>query len=199
MGSGAAITAPALAREAKKEASLEGWREGGTRKAAAAAAGVAQGTISNWFRDDMAYKSAVQAAIEEFCAQSVQELHVGILEQARAAFRGDVVLTKQGIEGGKPVELHERVQIPPLARQLLTRGDPRYTHPKQEVEHTGAVTVSHAIADARKRMSAHAAALEGRVVPEAALEAPQEADSALEAPLDAPEGARTPQNGSEGA
>ena len=177
-GSGAAITAPELARKARKEASLDGWRDIGTLNGAAETAGVARSTVREWFRKDMAYRSAVQAAIEEYSAETAQHVANKTRELFDAAVAGELRLAKRGIEGGKPVELYEAVQIPALARQLLTRGDPRYTHPKQEVEHKGSVTVSHAIAEARKRMAGYQDALEGEVVPEGALEAPGKAQKA---------------------
>ena len=182
-GSGAPTTPSSLARDHRKELSLQGWREIGTVNGAAGAAGVCRKTIMNWFRGDVAYKSAVQAAIEEYSAAAAQEIANGALEMARKAFRGDVVLTKRGIEGGKPVEIYEPVQLPAIARNLLTRGDPRFTHPKQEVEHSGAVTVSAAIAEARKRMETVNPPLEGKVEPEGALEAPGKAVSSPVAPF----------------
>ena len=142
-------SAAAVAREKKQEASLAGWREGGTTTAAAKAAGVSEGSIRNWHRAYPKYRDAVKEAIDEYAATVGQETHNAIADHVRAAARGDMVLTKQGIEAGKTVELHERVTLnPALARLALTRADPRFTHPRQQIEHSGQVAIDTALDEA---------------------------------------------------
>lgn len=128
-------SAAVVARDAKKAKSLGGWRECGTGLAAAKRAGVCERTVRGWFRNDPAYRAMANEAIEEYAATAGQETHNVLLDHVRAAQRGDMVLTKQGTEAGKPTELYERTTLnPALARLLLTRADPRFTHPKQDVE-----------------------------------------------------------------
>ena len=144
-----AKTASRVARDALKAKSLEGWREGGTGVAAGKAAGVRESTVRGWHRMDPEYREAVRAAIDEYAATAGQETHNALLEHVRSATRGDYVITKRGVEAGKTVELEERVALnPALARLLLTRADPRFTHPKQEVEHSGQVQVDAALDEA---------------------------------------------------
>ena len=143
-----------VAREAKKRKSLDGWREHGTAEHAAKACGAGRTTVLGWFRNDAEYRQRVNEAIDEFAATAGQETHNALLEHVRAAARGDLVTTKEGTEGGKPVELRERVSVnPAIARLLLTRADPRFTHPKQEVEHSGSVSMGEALAGIRARMA----------------------------------------------
>lgn len=138
-----AKSASELARDALKRKSLSGWRVHGTSKHAAAACGKARRTVEEWVRNDPEYRAAVAAAIDEYAATAGQETANALLEHVRAAARGDYVVTKRGVgETGKPVNLEERVALnPALARLLLTRADPRFTHPKQEVEHSGSIDV----------------------------------------------------------
>ena len=147
-----ATSASHAAREACKRKSLSGWRMHGTSKHAAVACGKARRTVEEWYRHDPVYREAVNAAIDEYAATAGQETHNALLEHVRAAARGDMVLTKRGVgENGKPVNLEERVALnPALARLLLTRADPRFTHPKQEVEHSGHLDVVAAIDEAAR-------------------------------------------------
>lgn len=104
-------------------------------------------TIRNWLRGDEAYREAVREAIDEYAATAGQETHNALLAHVRAAVAGELVLVRQGVEGGKPVEVRERVTLnPALCKLLLTRADPRFTHPKQEVEHSGQVTLDGLLA-----------------------------------------------------
>ena len=135
-------TAAAVAREAKQAASLAGWRLGGTGTAAAKAGRVGEATIRRWHRDDADYRAAVAEAIEEFTSTVGRSTHAALAEHVEAARAGELVLTKRGIEGGKPVEVYERVTLnPALARLALTRHDPRFTHPPKEVHHSGELSV----------------------------------------------------------
>lgn len=118
-------------RETKKAASLAGWRSNGTAEAAGAACKSGANTIREWFRIDPDYRAMVQAAIEEYSASVAQETHNAIHEHVRAAVKGEMVTTKKGVEGGKAVDLKERVTLnPALARLALTRAEPRFTHPQ---------------------------------------------------------------------
>ena len=128
-----AKSASAIAREALKRKSLDGWRSQGTGVGAGRAAGVRESTVRGWFRDDPEYREAVALAIDEYAATAGQETHNALLEHVRAAARGDYVVTKRGVESGKEVRLEERVALnPALARLLLTRADPRFTHPDKD-------------------------------------------------------------------
>ena len=148
-------TPAVIAREKKQEASLTGWREGGTQTAAAKAAGVGDRTITNWHRAYPKYREAVKEAIDEYAATVGQAAHAALTAHIEAAARGDMVLTKQGIEAGKTVELHERVTLnPALARLALTRADPRFTHPAQKVEHSGQVAIDTALDEAIAKVGA---------------------------------------------
>lgn len=135
-------SAAVIARDAKKRKSLAGWREVGTSEAAGAACGMSRRAVNNWFRDDPEYREAARAAIEEYAATAGQEAHNALREHVRAATAGEMVLVRRGVEGGKPTEVYERVQLnPALVRLILTRADPRFTHPKTEVEHSGELSV----------------------------------------------------------
>ena len=144
-----AKSAAVMARDALKVKSLKGWREHGTRQGAADACGRCHTTISEWWRNDPEYKAAVAEAVEEYAATAGRETHNALVEHVRAAARGDYVVTKRGIEAGKTVSLEERVTLnPALARLVLTRADPRFTHPRQEVEHSGQVQIDTALDEA---------------------------------------------------
>lgn len=137
-------------RDLAKAKSLSGWREHGTSQKAADACGKSRRTVRDWLRSDPEYREQVMAAIDEYAAEAGQETHNALLEHVRAAQRGDYVVTKRGVgENGKPVNLEERVALnPAIARLLLTRADPRFTHPKQQVEHSGQVQIDEAIDEA---------------------------------------------------
>ena len=141
------------AREKKQRASLKGWRREGTQTAAAKAGGVCDRTISNWYRAFPEYREQVDAAIDEYATTVGQRTHAAIGEHVDAARRGEMVLVKQGTEGGKPVEIYERVALnPALARLALTRADPRFTHPKQELEHSNQRITDEAVAEAHRML-----------------------------------------------
>ena len=145
-----------MARDKRKEMSLAGWREHGTRDGAAKACGRCINTIAAWWRDDAEYRAAVNDAIEEYANTAGRETHNALVEHVRSAQRGDMVVTKRGIEGGKPVEIEERVALnPALARLILTRADPRFTHPKQEMEHSGKLEVQAALDEVDERLVEH--------------------------------------------
>ena len=155
-------SASAIAREKRKTASLCGWRNAGTATAAAKAGDVSVSGVRKWFREDADYRGRVMAAIDEYAASAGQETANALLEHVRAAARGDMVVTKRGTEGGKPTQLEERVALnPALARLLLTRADPRFTHPKQELEHSGTLTVQEALDDVAAALAEH----DGRQAP----------------------------------
>ena len=157
-----AKSASVVARDALKRKSLCGWRNQGTGVGAGKAAGVRESTIRDWHRTDPDYREAVKAAIDEYAATAGQETHNALLEHVRAAARGDMVVTKRGTEGGKPTQLEERVALnPALARLLLTRADPRFTHPKQELEHSGTLSVQEALDDVDAALAEH----DGRQAP----------------------------------
>ena len=150
----AAKTAAVIARDAKKRKSLRGWRVHGTAQHAAEACGVGYSTVRDWHRNDPEYRQQVAEAIDEYAETAGRETHNALLEHVRSAARGDMVLTKSGTEGGKETTLHERVALnPAVARLLLTRADPRFTHPKQEVEHSGSVSMGAALDAIRERMA----------------------------------------------
>lgn len=131
-----------IARDALKRKSLAGWRVHGTAEKAGKACGKAASTIGNWIRDDAEYRAAVKDAVDEYALTAGQETHNALVEHLRAAVRGDMVQVRTGTEGGKPTDVWERVVLnPALVRLILTRADPRFTHPKQEVEHSGEMSV----------------------------------------------------------
>lgn len=174
-----AKSAADIARDAFKRKSLSGWRVHGTSKHAAAACGKARRTVEEWVRNDPEYREAVNAAIDEYAVTAGQETANALLEHVRAAARGDMVVTKRGTEGGKPTQLEERVALnPTLARLLLTRADPRYTHPKQEVEHSGQLAVQAALDDVGEALVAH----DAQAVPEGTPEPETPQDGAQAAP-----------------
>ena len=125
------------ARARKKEMSLDGWRQGGSGSSAAQAAGVCRATVHKWCRRDPAYRKQVDDALQEYAETVGRNAHLAIAEHIAAGRRGDVVLARRGTEAGKPVEVYERAQLnPALLKLALTRADPRFTHPKQEVDVT---------------------------------------------------------------
>ena len=109
---------------------------------AAEAGNVCEKTVRDWYRKYPDYRAQVAEALDEYAATAGHETHNALVEHVRAAARGDMVLTKEGTEGGKPVEIRERVALSPaVARLILTRADARFTHPVQKVEHEGALTL----------------------------------------------------------
>ena len=146
---GIAKSAAKHKRDLLKRRSLSGWREHGTSQKAADACGKSRRTVRDWLRDDPHYRELVMAAIDEYAAMAGQETHNALLEHVRSAARGDFVQTKRGVEAGKEVNIEERVALnPALARLLLTRADPRFTHPRQEIEHSGQVQIDQALDEA---------------------------------------------------
>lgn len=138
-----------IARESRKRASLAGWRAHGTTAGAAKCGKVGAATIKRWHREDAEYAAAVKVALDEYAVTAGQETHNALVEHVRAARRGDMVLTKRGTgEHGRPIEIFERVTMnPAICRLILTRADPRFTHPKQEIEHAGGITLRQALAE----------------------------------------------------
>ena len=182
-----ARSASEIARDAAKRKSLCGWRKHGTSKHAAAACGKARRTVEEWYRHDPEYRGQVNAAIDEYAATAGQETHNALLEHVRSAARGDYVVTKRGTgENGKPINLEERVALnPALVRLLLTRADPRFTHPKQEVEHSGQVAVQAALDEIGAALAAHDAEPAPDATPEP--DAPQDGAQALSGGISAAE------------
>ena len=174
-----AKSASVAARDALKRKSLTGWREQGTGVAAGKAAGVRESTIRGWHRSDPDYREAVRAAIDEYASTAGQETASALLEHVRAAVRGDMVQVESGTGlTGKPLDVRRRIELnPALARLLLTRADPRYTHPKQEVDVTADVTVQSALDEVGEALAAHDAEAVPDAMPEP--ETPQEGAQAL--------------------
>ena len=145
-GTGALKSAGTLTRDTRKRMSLVGWRTVGNATEAGKTGDVSETTVRDWVRNDPDYRAHVMEALDEYAATVGQLAHNAITEHLEAARRGDMVLTKEGTEGGKPVALRERVALnPALARLALTRTDPRFTHPKTEVEHSGQVAFEMAL------------------------------------------------------
>ena len=117
----------ALARQKKKEASLAGWRVGGTQEAAAKAAPCHAATVAAWVRTDPDYAAQVSDALDEYIAWSGRLVHSAAMQHV-----GDVLarrrvpvkwITKNGVE----TVIEEVPQLnPALARLILVRYDPRY-------------------------------------------------------------------------
>lgn len=127
----------ALVSAARKAKSLEAWRVHGTARAAAKHIGAREKTVGDWLRQDPAYRERVKEAVDEYALTIGQMGHNAIAQHIEDALAGRMVVTKDGIESGKKVCLKERVMLnPSLVRLALTRADPRFTHPKQEVDMT---------------------------------------------------------------
>lgn len=137
-------SASSYARDRRKSASLAGWRVHGTTAGAARCGSCGVTTIKRWYRDDTDYREAVRQALDEYAATAGQETHNALLEHVRAAVRGDMVLTRRECEAaGKSTEIYERVSLnPALCRLILTRADPRFSHPKQELAHSGEIALA---------------------------------------------------------
>lgn len=142
------------AREAKKRRSLSGWRLHGTVKAAAKACGAGESTVRDWYRTDHSYRHEVDDAIEHYAVTAGQETHNALVQHVRDAVAGKLVLMARGTsEQGKPFERYERVMLQPaLCRLILTRADSRFTHPKQQHQHSGALALQEAVAAAAARL-----------------------------------------------
>ena len=114
---------------------LEGFRAQCTNTAAAASAGVDESTIRKWRKAHPEFEREVQAVTEEFFETSGREAVLSVFEHIQAARRGEMVLTKSGIEAGKQVELLERVQLnPALIRLAVTKFSPSHTHPPKQLD-----------------------------------------------------------------
>ena len=146
----------------RAELALEGYREHGSNRKAADTAGVCENTLRRWRKAYPEFEAAVQVALDE-CAErdgqravSAIQKHIGDYVEGRTE---DVVVTEEGRDPktGKPVHLR-RIERRPVAlnptvlTRALTRYDTRFTHPKQEVEHSGSLTLEQSVADAAAKL-----------------------------------------------
>ena len=122
-----AASATRLAREKRKAKSLEGWRLGGTQRAAAKACAAAEPTIRDWLREDPEYAAQVDKALDEHIAWSGQLVHSAIVQHVVDALERNEHLAQRVVKGTTETLIYRVVELnPALARLLLVRWDPRY-------------------------------------------------------------------------
>ena len=142
----------------RAELALDGYREHGSNWKAAAAAGVAEATLRLWRKKYPDFAAAVDEAIDE-CAIRQGQLAVSAIDKhlkdyvhgaAGEEVEETVVTDKDGntTTSTKTVRRPAALNASVLSR-ALTRMDPRYTHPKQEVEHSGKLTTEQSVAAAQ--------------------------------------------------
>ena len=157
-----ARAAPAGLTEARENAVLAQLRESGRYDEAAAAAGVSYMTLYRWRKADAAFAERCTAAIDAMNVRIGQkyrraaELHVDSVIAGERLPDKYAVVQKTGetvlVQRGERIPLNTQ-----LARYALTKLDPSWTAPKQEVEHTGAVTLTEAVAAAHQALEDEAA------------------------------------------
>lgn len=131
------------AHEQAQAASLEGWRESGTCRAAAKACGRSRHTVMNWYDNDEAYNAAVRAAIDQYAATVGQEAHCAVREHIRRYMARETETETRRNKAGEVIGTYERevgldAQVIKMA---LARTDARFVNPPQQIEHTGKVEV----------------------------------------------------------
>ena len=120
----------------------------------AAHIGVPERTFRRW-REDPTLAARFAEASARY-DRRIGELARSVLEQRLTDMRDrrrpveEVVLQKSG-------EVVERKLAPEYdvatIRTALTKLDPSWTHPKQEVEHSGALTLEQSVSEAAQRMA----------------------------------------------
>ena len=136
------------------ELALEGYREHGSDRKAAEAAGVTHQVLGQWRRKYPDFAAKVAEAIDE-CARRDGQLAVSVIRQHLEDSLERKRVRQQAIDQkrGKVVELEMPGPVnPTLVKMALTRYDKRFTHPPQEVEHSGSLTVEQAVAEAAARL-----------------------------------------------
>ena len=134
---------------------IEGYENGGSNYSAADAAGVSEFAIRFWRKHDPAFDEALQRADDTHAgrlsrkSKKAIEKHLDDYLEGRRARRQMVVQ-----KTGEVVEVEEPISLSPaIVDRALNRTDPRWTKPKEQVEHSGAISITDAVADARKRLA----------------------------------------------
>lgn len=150
------------------EAAIRAMENRGSDNGVAKEIGCSPTSIANWrvrypdFSDDL--DAAYDRYIDAVAEKGVSALHKHLdeyLDQAEEEVTTRTVRQEHNPKTGAIETLTtsttvvQRVRAnPTLVKTALTKRDPSWTHPKQEVEHSGAVTVEQAVADAAARLEA---------------------------------------------
>ena len=134
----------------RRETALAAHRQTGCYARTAAAMGIPDRTFRHWLVKDPTFKDELDAQEREL------DRDIGVLARKRLQEHlesvGAMRVTsrkrtrdKRGEDFTEEVE--ERVEANvAMVRTALTKMDPTWTHPKQEVEHSGSVTLAQALA-----------------------------------------------------
>ena len=143
---------PARRKKAVREFSVSG-----IYARVADALGVDYDTLLLWRRADPSFQEELDVAGEEYDQRICFKYRQAIELHADSVLAGERLPDRYQVDpkGGGRVLVQEGEKVPlnaALARTALTRMDPRWTHPKQEVEHSGSVTLEQSIAAAEARL-----------------------------------------------
>ena len=144
---------------ARRAKALEQMRTTGVFEHAARAAGVTHTALHQWRKKHPDFDAELREAQECVIARAGTKAIHALEQHVDGVLAGERYEDKYAPAPGLPGEriLVQRGDKVPLnvaaARTLLTGYAPRFTHPKQEVEHSGTLTVAEAVKAARERMA----------------------------------------------
>ena len=157
-------TRPATRYTRKRaDMALDGYRTAGSNVQAAKAAGVCEATLRNWRRDHPEFEAEVRKAIDENAERqghlAVSAIHKHLSGYVEGATELVIIEDEEVLKDGtrvptRRIEKRPVTLNPTVLTRALTRYDPRYTHPKQEVEHSGQLTVEQSVAEAAAKLEA---------------------------------------------
>ena len=147
----------------RRTAAICAYRESGLYARAAEAAKVDDSTVRYWRSNHPDFQAELDEAGEEFNTLVYQLARSKLREHLQSA--GDTyTLTHEELDRSGDIHVlsrEEKVHLnPALARTALAKGDPAWTHPKQEVEHSGSMTVQESVAAAAARLEANGGSTE---------------------------------------
>ena len=150
---------------AARAAAIEGFELRASNRGAAEAAGVGESTIRRWRSQYASFDAAAKAAIERAVERIGNKAMLAIEQCLDRQLAGERLPDRYAIvpgSGGNTVQVEAgglyEVDTGKL-RLALCRLDPRWTHPRQAVEHSGGLTLEQVVADIeREREAAQAAA-----------------------------------------
>ena len=150
--------------KARRRAAVQSYAHCGSFARACEHMGIHVSTLWRWRRDNPDFEAELREAGEEYnvrvghLARSTLEQH---LEAARSAIPADGVVRsrRQAVtKEGEVVwlETEEAYQLSPaLVRIALTKLDPAWTHPKEQIEHSGGFDLEAVIAKTEKIRDRH--------------------------------------------
>ena len=143
----------------RRRKAIRAFADTGIYVRAADACGVDEDTLANWRKKHPDFQAELDEAGCEYDRRVGMKARCALEQQLDRQLSGDRRPSRYGVtQQGDRVLVEEgdlyEVDAAKL-RTALTKLDPSWTHPRQEVEHSGTLTVEQAVAEAAARLEEH--------------------------------------------